>query len=102
MYPQPRHDAGACRVVDQAGGMLLARTAVVTGPDLGPAEGVGTVAKTALAIHDPSKIDIHDPSKIDRPGDPPRVGWELPGRWSSASQRAGRLRDIGAISYLYP
>lgn len=54
-YPQPRHDAGATRVVGQAGGMLLTKTAVVTGLTHGLSKSLGRWRKP-FATHDPGKI----------------------------------------------
>ena len=54
-YPQPRHDAGATRVVGQAGGMLLTKTAVVTGLTHGWSKSLGRWRKP-FATHDPGKI----------------------------------------------
>ena len=55
VYPQPRHDAGATRVVGHAGGMLLTKTAVVTGLTRGLSKGLARWRKP-FAIHDPGKI----------------------------------------------
>ena len=55
VYPQPRHDAGATRVVGQAGGMLLTRTAVVTGLTHGLSKALAPWRKP-FATHDPGKI----------------------------------------------
>lgn len=55
VYPQPRHDAGASRVVGQAGGMLLTKTAVVTGLTHGLSKALASWRKP-LATHDPGKI----------------------------------------------
>ena len=54
-YPQPRHDAGATRVVGQAGGMLLTKTAVVTGLTHGLSTALAPWRKP-FATHDPGKI----------------------------------------------
>jgi hypothetical protein len=54
-YPQPRHDAGATRVVGQAGGMLLTKTAVVTGLTHGLSKALAPWRKP-FATHDPGKI----------------------------------------------
>ena len=54
-YPQPRHDAGATRVVGQAGGMLLTKTAVVTGLTQGLSKALAPWRKP-FATHDPGKI----------------------------------------------
>nr|NLI49819.1 IS1380 family transposase [Propionibacterium sp.] len=54
-YPQPRHDAGGTRVVGQAGGMLLTKTAVVTGLTHGLSAALGRWRKP-FATHDPGKI----------------------------------------------
>ena len=55
VYPQPRHDAGATRVVGHAGGMLLTRTAVVTGLTHGLSTALAPWRKP-FATHDPGKI----------------------------------------------
>ena len=55
VYPQPRHDAGASRVVGQAGGMLLTKTAVVTGLSQGLSRVLARWRKP-FATHDPGKI----------------------------------------------
>ena len=55
VYPQPRHDAGATRVVGQAGGMLLTKTAVVTGLTRGLSQALAPWRKP-FASHDPGKI----------------------------------------------
>ncbi|MFZ1283131.1 MAG: IS1380 family transposase [Propionicimonas sp.] len=54
-YPQPRHDAGGTRVVGQAGGMLLTKTAVVTGLTRGLSTALAPWRKP-FATHDPGKI----------------------------------------------
>ncbi|WP_282006085.1 IS1380 family transposase [Propioniciclava sinopodophylli] len=54
-YPQPRHDAGATRVVGHAGGMLLTKTAVVTGLTRELSTALARWRKP-LATHDPGKI----------------------------------------------
>ncbi|MBK8459248.1 MAG: IS1380 family transposase [Micropruina sp.] len=54
-YPQPRHDAGATRVVGQAGGLLLTKTAVVTGLTRGLSTALSRWRKP-FATHDPGKI----------------------------------------------
>ena len=55
VYPQPRHDAGATRVVGHAGGMLLTRTAVVTGLTHGLSTALAPWRKP-FATHDPGKM----------------------------------------------
>ncbi len=55
VYPQPHHDTDGIRVVGQAGGMLLTRTALVSGL----AAGLSRVLlpwRKPLAVHDPGKI----------------------------------------------
>ncbi|MGB7962222.1 MAG: IS1380 family transposase [Propionicimonas sp.] len=54
-YPQPRHDAGGARVVGHAGGLLLTRTAVVTGLTHGLSQALAPWRKP-FATHDPGKI----------------------------------------------
>lgn len=54
-YPQPRHDAGATRVVGHAGGMLLTKTAVLTGLTQGLSTALARWRKP-FATHDPGKI----------------------------------------------
>ena len=55
VYPQPRHDAGGTRVVGHAGGMLLTKTAAVTGLT-GELSKVLARWRKPLATHDPGKI----------------------------------------------
>ncbi len=55
VYPQPRHDTGTTRVVGQAGGLLLTKTAVVTGLTQGLSMALGRWRKP-FATHDPGKI----------------------------------------------
>ena len=55
VYPQPHHDTGGTRVVGQAGGMLLTRTALVSGLAAGLSRALAGWRKP-LAIHDPGKI----------------------------------------------
>ncbi|MGB2765546.1 MAG: transposase, partial [Propionicimonas sp.] len=55
VYPQPHHDTAGTRVVGQAGGMLLTRTAVVTGLATGLSRALARWRKP-LATHDPGKI----------------------------------------------
>lgn len=55
VYPQPRHDTAGTRVVGHAGGMLLTRTAVVTGLARGLSRALSPWRKR-LAVHDPGKI----------------------------------------------
>ena len=55
VYPQPSHDAGGTRVVGQAGGMLLTKTAVVTGLTVGLSRALARWRKP-FATHDPGKI----------------------------------------------
>ena len=55
VYPQPHHDTQGTRVVGQAGGMLLTRTAVVSGLAAGLSQSLSRWRKP-LAIHDPGKI----------------------------------------------
>ena len=55
VYPQPRHDCGGSRVVGQAGGMLLTKTAVVTGLTVGLSRALARWRKP-FATHDPGKI----------------------------------------------
>ena len=55
VYPLPRHDAGATRVVGHAGGMLLTRTTVVTGLTHGLSTALAPWRKP-FATHDPGKI----------------------------------------------
>ncbi len=55
VYPQPRHDAGATRVVGHAGGMLLTKTALVTGLTHGLSKALARWRKP-FATHDPGKI----------------------------------------------
>lgn len=55
MYPQPLHDTDGTRVVGQAGGMLLTRTALVSGLADGLSRGLSRWRKP-LATHDPGKI----------------------------------------------
>jgi len=55
VYPQPRHDTGGTRVVGQAGGMLLTRTAIVSGLVEGLSAALRRWRKP-FAIHDPGKI----------------------------------------------
>ena len=55
VYPQPHHDTGGLRVVGQAGGLLLTRTAVVSGLAAGLSRALSRWRKP-LAIHDPGKI----------------------------------------------
>ncbi|MFT3860044.1 IS1380 family transposase [Micropruina sp.] len=55
MYPQPHHDTGGTRVVGQAGGMLLTRTAQVTDLAAGLSRALSPWRKP-LAVHDPGKI----------------------------------------------
>ena len=54
-YPQPHHDTHGSRVVGQAGGMLLTRTAIVSGLATSLSVGLSRWRKP-LAIHDPGKI----------------------------------------------
>ena len=54
-YPQPHHDTAGKRVVGQAGGMLLTRTALVSGLAAGLSRALSRWRKP-LAIHDPGKI----------------------------------------------
>ena len=54
-YPQPRHAAGATRVVGHAGGMLLTKTALVTGLTRGLSKALMGWRKP-FATHDPGKI----------------------------------------------
>ena len=55
VYPQPHHDTHGTRVVGHAGGMLLTRTAVVSGLAVGLSRALSRWRKP-LAIHDPGKI----------------------------------------------
>jgi len=55
VYPQPHHDTDGTRVVGQAGGMLLTRTALVSGLAEGLSRALAGWRKP-LAIHDPGKI----------------------------------------------
>lgn len=55
VYPEPRHDAGATRMVGHAGGMLLTKTALVTGLAYGLSTALARWRKP-LATHDPGKI----------------------------------------------
>ncbi len=55
VYPQPHHDIGGTRVVGQAGGLLLTRTALVSGLAGGLSRALSRWRKP-LAIHDPGKI----------------------------------------------
>ena len=55
VYPQPRHDTGGTRVVGQAGGMLLTRTALVSGLAGGLSRALSPWRKP-FAVHDPGKI----------------------------------------------
>lgn len=55
VYPQPHHDTRGTRVVGQAGGMLLTRTAVVSGLAVGLSRALARWRKP-FAIHDPGKI----------------------------------------------
>ena len=55
VYPQPRHDTAGTRVVGQAGGMLLTRTALVSGLAGGLSQALSPWRKP-FAVHDPGKI----------------------------------------------
>ncbi len=55
VYPQPHHDTDGTRVVGQAGGMLLTRTALVSGLAAG-LSGALLPWRKPLAVHDPGKI----------------------------------------------
>lgn len=55
VYPQPHHDTNGTRVVGQAGGMLLTRTALVSGLVAGLSRALSPWRKP-LAVHDPGKI----------------------------------------------
>jgi Transposase DDE domain group 1 len=55
VYPQPCHDTNATRVVGHAGGMLLTRTAMVSGLAAGLSGALSRWRKP-LAVHDPGKI----------------------------------------------
>ena len=55
VYPQPRHDTAGTRVVGQAGGMLVTRTALVSGLAAGLSKGLSRWRKP-FAVHDPGKI----------------------------------------------
>nr|NLI50358.1 IS1380 family transposase [Propionibacterium sp.] len=55
VYPQPRHDTDGTRLVGQAGGMLLTRTALVSGLAAGLSRALLPWRKP-LAVHDPGKI----------------------------------------------
>ena len=55
VYPQPHHDTDSTRVVGQAGGMLLTRTALVSGLAAGLSRALSPWRKP-LAFHDPGKI----------------------------------------------
>ena len=55
VYPQPLHDTQGTRVVGQAGGMLLTRTAVVSGLAGGLSRALSRWRKP-FAIHDAGKI----------------------------------------------
>lgn len=55
VYPQPHHDTNGTRVVGQAGGMLLTRTALVSGLAAGLSRALSPWRKP-LAVHDPGKI----------------------------------------------
>lgn len=55
VYPQPLHDIEGTRVVGQAGGMLLTRTALVSGLAADLSRALSGWRKP-LAVHDPGKI----------------------------------------------
>lgn len=55
VYPQPHHDTDGTRVVGQAGGMLLTRTALVSGLAAGLSRVLSPWRKP-LAVHDPGKV----------------------------------------------